>query len=133
MNPEWLTTSSCLLRWITTPTLDHIFWELQLLLFTGLGFFLMLKHLRGQASASVDADWLYQLGPELLGRLSVGARSVVGLYCCLSWAAPIRLGESAELNTWWPGHPWARAWTIGETSVWVVLLLGLYGLVYLAL
>lgn len=133
VNPEWL------YQFLPAPvdynaySLGHIFWELQLLLFTGLGFFLMLKHLRGQASASVDADWLYRkLGPELFGHASLLVRDLWSdfIAACLgllrsAWASLGQThGERGILG---------RAWTIGETSVWVVLLLGLYGLVYLAL
>jgi multicomponent Na+:H+ antiporter subunit D len=38
----------------------HLFWELQLLLFTGLGFFLMVKYLGGEHKLSVDTDWVYR-------------------------------------------------------------------------
>lgn len=114
-------------------SLGHIFWESQVLLFTGLGFFIMIKHLGGEAKASVDTDWLYRkLGPDLVRQTSMLVRGVWSdfIAACLgllrsAWAG---LGQTHGGR-----GILGRAWTIGETSVWVVLLLALYGLVYLTL
>jgi multicomponent Na+:H+ antiporter subunit D len=55
----------------------HLFWELQLLLFTGLGFFLMLKHLGGEAKLSVDTDWVYRKAGPALVRVAGAAVSTI--------------------------------------------------------
>ena len=43
-------------------TPEHIVWTLQILLFTGLGFFLLLKQLGGEPYISMDTDWFYRKG-----------------------------------------------------------------------
>ncbi len=43
-------------------TASHVIWALQLLLFTGLGFFMLLKHLQPEATISIDCDWFYRKG-----------------------------------------------------------------------
>ena len=40
----------------------HIFETLQILLFTGLGFFLLIKKLTPEATISLDMDWFYRMG-----------------------------------------------------------------------
>ena len=39
-------------------TTGHVLWELQLLLFTGLAFFLLVKHVGGEAKIALDTDWI---------------------------------------------------------------------------
>jgi len=45
-------------------TAEHIVWTLQILLFTGLGFFLLLKQLGGEPYISMDTDWFYRKGAK---------------------------------------------------------------------
>src|SRR5205085_7448209 len=42
-------------------TAYHVSETLQILLFTGLGFFLLLKKLRPEPTISLDLDWLYRM------------------------------------------------------------------------
>lgn len=46
-------------------TSTHVVWALQILLFTGLGFFMLLKHLGGAPKISLDTDWFYRKGAIL--------------------------------------------------------------------
>lgn len=46
-------------------TADHVLTTLQILLFTGLGFFFLLKHVHGTATISLDTDWFYRRGATL--------------------------------------------------------------------
>ncbi len=43
-------------------TAEHIVWTMQILLFTALGFFMLLKHLGGEPYITVDTDWFYRKG-----------------------------------------------------------------------
>ena len=43
-------------------TAEHVVWTLQILLFTGLGFFMLLKHVGGKQTVSLDTDWFYRKG-----------------------------------------------------------------------
>jgi len=131
VNPAWL------YQFMPTPvdynaySAGHLFWELQLLLFTGLGFFLMLKHLGGEAKLSVDTDWVYRkAGPVVI--------RVAGAAVRAGWRGLIAATQTV-LNSIWGGlkrHAGAdgllgRTWGIGQTTLWTVLIVSLYGLVYL--
>ncbi|WP_243478854.1 Na(+)/H(+) antiporter subunit D [Orrella daihaiensis] len=106
----------------------HLFWELQLLLFTGLGFFLMLKHLGGERKLSVDTDWVYRkLAPIVVFGISDVVRQ--------SWRGFItamqkRLGNIWQSmgQTYGSNGPIGQTWSIGLTTVWVVFFVALYGL-----
>jgi multicomponent Na+:H+ antiporter subunit D len=131
VNPAWL------YQFMPNPvdynaySAGHLFWELQLLLFTGLGFFLMLKHLGGEAKLSVDTDWIYRkAGPVLIKATATAIRStwrgfmaaVQGLLSSI-WNGLKRLASADGLL----GRPWG----IGSTTLWTVGIAAVYGLVYL--
>jgi multicomponent Na+:H+ antiporter subunit D len=60
--------------------------QLQLLLFSGLAFFLMLGWLRRTLTITLDVDWLWRrLGPQVLGGAAVAIAA--------AWAAAARLVE----------------------------------------
>lgn len=106
----------------------HLFWELQLLLFTGLGFFLMLKHLGGERKLSVDTDWVYR---KLAPIVVFGIGDVVRQ----SWRGFITamqklLGSlwQSMSQTYGSNGPIGQTWSIGLTTVWVVFFVALYGL-----
>jgi multicomponent Na+:H+ antiporter subunit D len=46
-------------------TATHVIWALQILLFTGLGFFMLLKMVGGEKKISLDTDWFYRKGARL--------------------------------------------------------------------
>lgn len=131
VNPGWL------YQFLPGPvdynaySLGHLFWELQVLLFTGLGFFLMLKHLGGESKLSTDTDWVYRkLGPGLFRGISEGVRS--------AWSGFITAGLGLLQSLWaslsdihGPQGALGRPWSIGQTSIWVIFILAIYGLVYL--
>jgi multicomponent Na+:H+ antiporter subunit D len=104
-------------------TAGHLLKEMQLLLFTGLGFFLLLKHVGGDAKISLDTDWFYRrLGPAVM----VGARELVTTMDrsirarsmeCLQWALAVsqaRFGHDGRL---------ARSWPTGSMALWTMLVL----------
>jgi len=73
-------------------TAYHVTETLQILLFTGAGFFLFLKKLEPQPTISLDMDWFYRMGGRQVTRLARGpvqtADSFVGeLYrrCGMAW------------------------------------------------
>jgi multicomponent Na+:H+ antiporter subunit D len=50
----------------------HVFETLQILLFTGLGFFLLLKKLVPEPTISLDLDWFYRMGGRAFQRFASG-------------------------------------------------------------
>ncbi len=73
-------------------TAYHVSETLQILLFTGLGFFLFLKKLAPLPTISLDMDWFYRMGGREVARLARGpvqaTDAFVGelyLRCGLAW------------------------------------------------
>lgn len=106
----------------------HLFWEMQLLLFTALGFFLLLKLLKGKNKRSVDVDWLYRkFAPKVVYRIAAWVRrtwrSIIGSLLGLAggvWQSLRRTyGEDGVMG---------QTWGIGITTIWVVIFMAFYGL-----
>jgi multicomponent Na+:H+ antiporter subunit D len=111
-------------------TVGHVLWELQLLLFTGLGFFLLLKHVGGEARISVDTDWVYRVG--LPGVIDLAGKYVMPLWqlflAALLWPLQRLLAGISTHSG--PAGMLARTWLTGSMVLWVAVLLAGYLLVY---
>lgn len=111
---------------------DHILWELQLLLFTGLGFFMLLKHVGGDPKISVDTDWFYRragkvaalavLDAATRGRAAALARADRGLTILLA-RLRTHVGPESVL---------ARNWSTGTMAFWTAALLAIWLFAYFA-
>ena len=108
----------------------HVVAQLQLLLFSGLVFFLMLPMLRRTLTITLDVDWLYRrLGRAFLNGLAGGlARGLAGL-----GRAARALG--AVLLRWtecWHGYdgPLSRTLSTGAMALWISALLAAYLVMY---
>jgi len=109
----------------------HVVQTLQLLLFSGLAFFLMLPFLQRTLTITLDSDWLYR---RLLP---------IGLQWLLATGQPldaaVRRGASHLVNATIaaltryhaPRGKLARTWPTGSMVLWVAILLGAYLLAYL--
>ena len=104
-------------------TTGHVLKELQLLLFTGLGFFVLLRHVGGENKIAVDTDWVYRRGGK---RIAVAARDLI-----VRVNAASRAGFMGSLNRW-TAHvnrhhgrdgKLARSWPTGSMAFWVMVLL----------
>jgi multicomponent Na+:H+ antiporter subunit D len=109
----------------------HVVAQLQLLLFSGLAFFVMLGWLRRTLTLTRDADWLYRrllpaaAGPvvDVLGRALAAAEAGAARQLALAAAAARRLhGPQGALARTWP----ARAMGVGVLGMLLVLLLSYY-------
>ena len=119
-------------------TRGKVVFYLQLLLFSGLAFFLLLPLMKRTETISLDVDWLWRRAiPALVGWL---------LLC----AGPARHGVSrltqacrvlfANFAVRYLGQPhtadsdergvFARSWPIGTTALWIAILLSAYVLAY---
>jgi multicomponent Na+:H+ antiporter subunit D len=107
-------------------TASHVVSQLQLLLFSGLAFFLMLGWLKRTLTITLDADWLWRrLGPAVLARLDSAADSAwrwlkVGT---LSAARLIKVGLHRHHG---PEGALGRTWPTGTMALWATLMLGAY-------
>ena len=120
--PRWLYP---LLPWPAAYepyTLDHVVAQLQLLLFSGAAFFVLLPLLKRSRTISLDFDWLYRgLGMRVCRMLSRGRTPDEGLLAPLA-------GELEKA-----GREFARSVNVRQTSLtagWLLALLALLLLVY---
>jgi multicomponent Na+:H+ antiporter subunit D len=102
---------------------EKVLYYLQLLLFSGLAFFVMLPLMRRTRTLSVDWDWLWRRPGAWLGRglvrVTEGTESGV--------VAGLR-GVSGRVSTrviglFGPGGRWHRPLPIGDTALWIAVLL----------
>ena len=111
-------------------TAPHVLAQLQLLLYSGLAFVLMLSMLRSTLTLTLDADWLYRRAGPAIVAVCTGAVSR-GL---LTLGAEMR-GWRALLLRWilrWhgPDGPLARTLSTGAMALWISALLAAYLVMY---
>jgi len=108
----------------------HVVVQLELLLFSGLAFFVMLPMLRRTLTITLDLDWFYRV---FAARLVAGATALLGLArsAVQSWinAAGGAIRDSAHRHHGMEGLL-ARTWTTGGMVLWVALMLAGYLVVY---
>ena len=109
---------------------NHVVAQLQLLLFSGLAFFVLLDALRRTLTITLDTDWFYRrLGRDL-------ARSTAGLLSALlgdaadgAERARVRVLGLLE-RSHGPRGAMARTWPTGSMALWMVLMLLGYLVLY---
>lgn len=117
-------------------TASKVVFYVQLLLFSGLAFFLLLPLMHRTRTISLDTDWIWRV----LLRRAV-AFTYAG-FAATAATSRLRLCEllaafrtAGELHFGVPTrkHPgvFARTWSIGTTALWIAVLLAAYVLVYL--
>ena len=118
-------------------TAGKVVFYLQLLLFSGLAFFLLLPLMRRTLTISLDTDWIWRVAlyrvVTFVLQLLASVRASVSRQSG-EWLASLR--SRAELH--FGIRPkseragvFARAWTIGTTALWIAVLLTAYVLFYL--
>lgn len=108
----------------------HVVTQLQLLLFSGLAFFVMLDYLRRTLTITLDVDWFYRrLGPLLcVGIAERLARALAGIGRS-AWS--LMSGMFGALHRHHgPQGVLARTWPTGSMALWAVMLLLAYLLLY---
>ena len=124
-------------------TAGKVLFYLQLLLFSGLAFFLLLPLMRRTETISLDTDWIWRV---LLYRSlrylylasatafkGVGSAASILFNACRDRAAYFLGAETADgdatADSRRPGL-FAQAWPIGRTALWIAVLLTGYVLAY---
>ncbi|MEE4145268.1 MAG: Na(+)/H(+) antiporter subunit D [Halieaceae bacterium] len=111
---------------------------LQLLLFSGLAFFLLLPLMKRTETISLDVDWLWRrAAPGLIGWLGEFLRPLQAaidrfIAACMALFAGFAvryLGQPHTADSDEHGL-FARSWRIGTTALWIAILLSAYVLVY---
>ena len=119
-------------------TAGKVVFYLQLLLFSGLAFFLLLPLMKRTDTISLDVDWLWRrAAPGLAARIVRIAQPVRHLVGTVTGLLRELL---AHLTVHYLGQPhtadsrerglFARSWPIGTTALWIAILLSGYVLVY---
>jgi len=102
-------------------TADHVVTQLQLLLFAGLAFFVLLPLMKRTDTVSLDFDWIYRVGlPGVLRAIEKllvrGRRALI--------AAAVPAGK--QLKTWFTETPYmlfSSRSPMGQTAIWMAVLL----------
>ncbi len=113
-----------------------VIFYLQLLLFSGLAFFLLLPWMKRTLTISLDFDWFWRVFALRIGTAVYDRLSVIG--SALEAAAIDKLTRFAAFNRRHLGIGdseasrglFARTWPIGTTTLWIAVLLTAYLLVY---
>ena len=108
---------------------SHVVVQLELLLFSGLAFFVMLPMLRRTLTITLDTDWLYRrLAPILVRSTGIALDAAMrNLGAVTTDTARIVSGAVRSLHG--PQGILARTWTTGGIALWVALMLAGYLLV----
>jgi multicomponent Na+:H+ antiporter subunit D len=109
-------------------TAGHVVFYLQLLLFSGLAFFLMLGWLKRTLTITLDVDWFYRrLGPAAARRLD--AMADAGWDGLVSGVArSVRAIAAGVQRLHGPGGILARPWPTGSMAFWATVMLALYSI-----
>jgi multicomponent Na+:H+ antiporter subunit D len=119
-------------------TASKVVFYLQLLLFSGLAFFLLLPLMRRTETISLDTDWLWRVAllraakclNGVFARLGVALRELTGsLGQRFSKRSRRLFGTWSTNGRQLPGV-FARAWPIGTTALWIAVLLTAYVFFY---
>jgi multicomponent Na+:H+ antiporter subunit D len=115
-------------------TAGKVLFYLQLLLFSGLAFFLLLPLMKRTLTISLDTDWVWRV---LLFRTASATYAAITL---LGGALQTHVGKGlgtlrAHAESLFGVRltrtgVFARAWSIGTTALWIAILLTAYVLVY---
>lgn len=101
----------------------HVVAQLQLLLFSGLAFFVMLAWLRRTLTITLDVDWFYRrLFPALVER-GIAADAKVRATLGESVAAGLNQLRHWTQRLHGPLGPLARTWPAGSMALWMMVML----------
>ena len=103
-------------------TVPHVVNMLQLLLFSGLAFFLMLPLLQRTLTITLDFDWFYRkLGASFIRCLNWAIKAQHGF----EMAARVRLGNIAKVGLYYfgPKGAFATTPTVGSIALFMLVLL----------
>ncbi len=107
-------------------TAEHVLTQLQLLLFAGLAFFVMLPMMKRTTTLTLDWDWLYRrVGAYLAADVTAKALEGWGEFV-VEPRERYRNLVSRLFRIHGPHGPLARSWPIGSMVVWVAIMLSAY-------
>jgi multicomponent Na+:H+ antiporter subunit D len=101
----------------------HVIEQLQLLLFSGLAFFLMLPALKRTLTITLDTDWFYRRLGALMARASQarGADAFERFSAAARSSLARQVARLARIHG--PSGLFARTWPTGSMVLWVAIML----------
>jgi len=117
-------------------TPGKVLFYLQLLLFSGLAFFLLLPLMKRTETISLDADWLWRVALFRMASAVSGALAALGsrlsslTRMALSRLQSISIRHLSTADGETASGVLARTWAIGVTALWIAVLLTAYVLTY---
>lgn len=117
-------------------TAGKVIFYLQLLLFSGLAFFLLLPYMQRTLTISLDTDWLWRvLIKKIIGALGAWSSNLSDVLDNCRGAITGKLGAIVHHffgsgSTQRASGIFARSWPIGTTALWIAILLTAYVLAY---
>jgi len=111
-------------------TASHVLAQLQLLLFSGLAFFVMLPWLKRTRTITLDVDWSYRRAGASIARHAVHATSRA--YSAAAGGTGMALRQALARMHWHhgPAGLLSRTWPTGRMVLWVAILLASYLVLY---
>jgi multicomponent Na+:H+ antiporter subunit D len=107
-------------------TASHVVFYLQLLLFSGLAFFLMLGWLKRTLTITLDVDWFYRkLGPVLVRSLDRAMESTGGGVGNAAARGGREILGMVQRH-YGPDGTLARVWSTGSMTFWATVMLAAY-------
>jgi multicomponent Na+:H+ antiporter subunit D len=119
-------------------SVGKVLFYLQLLLFSGLAFFVLLPLMKRTMTISLDTDWFWRRAAvdlfRIIGRIIGSSVEVIGqqrirLQKFLHLIAVRYLGQPHTADSRERGV-FARSWPVGTTALWIAALLSVYVLLY---
>jgi multicomponent Na+:H+ antiporter subunit D len=111
-------------------TVPHVVNMLQLLLFSGLAFFLMLPLMKRTLTITLDFDWLYRRVMQGIVRGLLAAFGPIDKTIRKAAIGSIQGLIGGIARTHGPGGLMARTWHTGDMVMWVLILLAGYLIFY---
>ncbi len=117
-------------------TPGKVLFYLQLLLFSGLAFFLLLPMMQRTLTISLDSDWLWRVLANRIANRAYDLASAIGTtieQTVLSRVGKLMRFARCHFGSGAQGElrgVFARTWSIGTTSLWIAVLLIAYVMVY---
>jgi multicomponent Na+:H+ antiporter subunit D len=119
-------------------SIGKVLFYLQLLLFSGLAFFVLLPLMKRTMTISLDTDWLWRRAGVSILKVIDRTLGIIGnvigqqadrLQTLLQRMTVRYLGQPDTADSKERGV-FARSWPVGTTAIWIVALLSAYVLMY---
>jgi len=119
-------------------TVGKVLFYLQLLLFSGLAFFVLLPLMKRTMTISLDTDWLWRRAAVSLIKLIEQVLGAIGEVIAVQRVRLQKFLHRMAINYLGQPHTadskergvFARSWPIGTTALWIAGLLSAYVLLY---